>query len=143
LKSPRAWQPWPEAGDIVECRFPHEVGVPGPKERPALVLQVEENDDDPSCCVVVVAYATSQKIDQVYAGEFVLPGSAINGLPKTTKFDLVNRHALLFNDVWFAPAAKTRPHHPKRGRLDLNDLTLKRKLQATINEAARLRPRSL
>jgi mRNA-degrading endonuclease toxin of MazEF toxin-antitoxin module len=88
------WAPWPAPGDIVDCLFPEEVGTPGPKERPALVLQVEQATDDARGCVVVVAYATSQKTTRVYAGEFVIAASTITGLTKDTKFDLVNRHAL-------------------------------------------------
>jgi mRNA-degrading endonuclease toxin of MazEF toxin-antitoxin module len=123
----------------VDCRFPHSVGVPGPKERPALVLQVEESADDAHNCVVVVAYATSQRTQRVYAGEFVVPASAISGLSKDTKFDLLRVHALPFDAEWFAPAARTHPPHPRRGRLDLNDLVLKRKLHAAAGEAQRLR----
>lgn len=133
------WRPWPRAGDIVDCRFPHNVGVPGPKERPALVLQVEESSQDPQGCVVVVAYATSQRTQRVYAGEFVMPASTISGLSKDTKFDLLRVHALPFDDVWFAPAASSNPPHPRRGKLDLNNYALKRKLQAAAAEAEQLR----
>jgi hypothetical protein len=115
------------------------VGVPGPKERPALVLQVEVSAEAAEGCVVVVAYATSQNTQRVYAGEFVVPASAISGLTKDTKFDLVNRHALPFNRDWFAPAPKTQPPHPTRGKLDLADYALKRKLHAAILEAENLR----
>jgi hypothetical protein len=123
----------------VECRFPHAAGVPGPKERPALVLQVEESAEDAQCCVMVVAYATSQGTQQVYGGEFVVPASVVSGLTKDTKFDLVNRHALAFNDAWFAPASKTTPPHPGRGKLDLTSYVLKRKLHAAVREAEKLR----
>jgi hypothetical protein len=62
----------------VECRFPHAVGVPGPKELP-------------------------------------------------------------FNDAWFAPASKTNPPQPRRGKLDLTNCVLKRKLHAAVREAENLR----
>jgi hypothetical protein len=91
------------------------------------------------CCVVVVAYATSQGTQQVYGGEFVVPASVVSGLTKDTKFDLVNRHALPFNDAWFAPASKTNPPHPTRGKLDLTNDVLKRKLHAAVKEAENLR----
>ena len=78
------WLPRPRAGDIVDCRFPEQVGTPGPKERPALVLQVEEAVDDAQGRVVIVAYATSQKVDRVYPGEFVITPSAGTGLTKAT-----------------------------------------------------------
>jgi hypothetical protein len=48
-------------------------------------------------------------------------------------------HALPFDALWFAPAARTQPPHARRGRLDLNDLVLKRKLHAAAGEAQRLR----
>jgi hypothetical protein len=88
---------------------------------------------------VVVAYATSQGTQQVYGGEFVVPASVVSGLTKDTKFDLVNRHALPFNDAWFAPASKTNPPHPTRGKLDLTNDVLKRKLHAAVKEAENLR----
>ena len=139
MTAPPCWKPRPNAGDIVDCRFPEVVGVPGPKERPALVLLVEESAEEAECCVVVVAYATSQNTQRVYAGEFVVPASVISGLTKDTKFDLVNRHALPFNDVWFKPASKTKPPHPTRGKLNLADYVVKRKLHAAILEAEKLR----
>lgn len=134
-----AWQPWPKAGDIVNCRFPEEVGQPGPKERPALVLQVEESTEDSPGCVVVVAYATTQKTSKVYQGEFVIEKSAISGLTADTKFDLINRHALPFDSRWFGPAPGTTPPYPRRGRLDLQDLAVKKKLHSAILASEALR----
>lgn len=96
------------------------------------MLQVEEAADDPKGCVIVVAYATSQKTSRVYAGEFVIVASTVTGLTKDTKFDLVHRHALPFNADWFAAAPKS--NHPKRGRLDLQDIVTKKKLQSAILE---------
>lgn len=131
------WTPRPKSGDIVQCRFPERVGVPGPKERPALVLQVEEAVDEPKGSVVVVAYATSRRTNMLFPGEFVVEPSAKTGLVKPTKFDLVNRHALPFDDEWFAPAPGKSPHHPRRGRLDLTNEALRRRLQTAIQEAKR------
>ena len=135
------WKPRPKLGDIVECSFPQEMGVPGPKNRPALVLQVEEATDDPAGSVVVVAYATSQNTTAVYPGEFVIEASAKTGLTKATKFDLVNHHRLSFDDAWFAPVPGKTPRYPRRGRLDLQDAIVKRKLQSAIMEA-RNQPKS-
>ena len=132
------WTPRPKVGDIVQCCFPQQVGVPGPKDRPALVLQVEEAVDDPNGSVVVVAYATSQHTTVVYPGEFVIEASAKAGLSKATKFDLVNHHRLPFDLDWFAPAPGRTPKHPRRGRLDLQDHAVKRKLHAAIKEARSL-----
>jgi mRNA-degrading endonuclease toxin of MazEF toxin-antitoxin module len=128
------WLPRPKAGDIVQCRFPEEVGSPGPKERPALVLEVEEALDDAEGSVVTVAYATSQGTTDVYPGEFVIAASAGSGVSVATKFDLVNQHRLPFDNVWFGPAPGKKPAYPRRGRLDLNDMAVKRKLQAAISE---------
>ena len=111
--------------------------MPGPKNRPALVLQVEEATDDPAGSVVVVAYATSQNTAAVYPGEFVIEASAKTGLTKACKFDLVNHHRLPFDDAWFAAAPGKTPRHPRRGRLDLQDAAVKRKLQLAIFEAKR------
>lgn len=129
------WKPRPKSGDIVECCFPQHVGVPGPKNRPALVLQVEEAPNDPAGSVVVVAYATSQHTASIYPGEFVIEASAKTGLTKATKFDLVNHHRLPFDEMWFAPAPGKTPRYPRRGRLDLQDAVVKRKLQSAIMEA--------
>lgn len=134
------WTPRPKLGDIVECSFPQQVGVPGPKNRPALVLQVEEAADDPAGSVVVVAYATSRNTASVYPGEFVIEASTKTGLTLPTKFDLVNHHRLPFDDTWFSPAPSKTPRYPRRGRLDLQDAVVKRKLQSAILEA-RSQPR--
>lgn len=132
------WTP-ADLGDIVHCRFPEQVGIPGPKERPALVLQIEEDPACPKAVIVVVAYATSRKTDVLHAGEFVITASANSGLTRDTKFDLANHRRLPFNDIWFGPAPGRTPAHPRRGRLDLSDSSVKRKLQAALVEAKRHR----
>jgi len=103
------------------------------------VLQVEEAADDPKGFVVVVAYATSQRISRVYPGEFVLQADKQNGLTADTKFDLLNHRRLPFDDAWFGAAAGSDPPHPKRGRLDLTNTVVKRKLQSALLEAKELR----
>jgi hypothetical protein len=130
--------------DIVDCRFPQgkfPLGfeVPGPKERPVLVLSVEESSTDSDGCVVVVAYATSQNTTRVYPGEFVIPANPVTGLTKDTKFDLLNRHRLPFDSKWFGPAPGTNPGHPKRGRLDITQLETKKRLIAAISAAEKMR----
>ena len=100
------------------------------------MLQVEESTDDSNACVVVVAYATSQKTAKVYPGEFVIEASALSGLTSSTKFDLLNSHALPFDDNWFGAATGTNPAHPRRGRLKLEDMAVKRKLQSAFSEMA-------
>lgn len=142
--SATAWKPWPELADIVDCRFPEGkfpegFEKPGPKERPVLVLSIEKSTTDPDGCVVVVAYATSQNTNKVYPGEFVISANSVTGLVKDTKFDLVNRHRLPFDSQWFGPALGSNPGHPKRGRLDITQLEIKKKLVAAISAAQYLR----
>jgi mRNA-degrading endonuclease toxin of MazEF toxin-antitoxin module len=136
--TPRPWAPRPKAGDIVECRFPEsEVGTPGPKDRPALVVQVEEDPEDDSASIVRVAYGTSQDVEQRYPGEITLRATDPKaGLDRDTKFDLGNTVRLSFDTEWFAPSPNGRfGEHPKRGILNLKDQKLKRALQAAILEA--------
>ncbi len=97
----------PDAGDIVWCRFPHEGFVkPGPKPRPALVIDVGSLRGEPA---VEVLYGTSRKINAVYPGEFAITpadGSAytLSGLSYPTKFNTPRSVFLPYNDMWFAPA---------------------------------------
>ena len=134
----RPWAPRPKAGDIVQCRFPEsEVGVPGPKDRPALVVEVEEDPKGESASIVRVAYGTSQDVEQRYAGELTIRATDPKaGLDRATKFDLGNTVRLSFDAEWFAPSPNRRfGEHPKRGMLNLKDQKLKRTLQAAIFEA--------
>ncbi len=136
--SARPWAPRPKAGDIVQCRFPEaRVGSPGPKDRPALVIEVEEDPEDLTASIVRVAYGTSQNIERRYPGEFTLRATdPTAGLERDTKFDLGNTVRLPFDTEWFAPSPNRRfGDHPKRGILDLRDEKHKRALQAAILEA--------
>ncbi|MBX9903622.1 MAG: type II toxin-antitoxin system PemK/MazF family toxin [Burkholderiales bacterium] len=115
------WFAAPRAGDIVWCRFPQRgLPGPGPKPRPALVLRVGEHAGYP---VVEVCYATSQKTDQLYAGEFAITpiddaAFTAAGLSYPTKFNLGDTFEIDFNDQWFA-VAPGAPHGqtPKLGLL--------------------------
>lgn len=134
----RPWAPRPKAGDIVQCRFPEsKAGMPGPKDRPALVIEVEEDPDGESASIVRVAYGTSQDVDQRYPGELTIRAADPKaGLDRDTKFDLGNAVRLPFDSEWFAPSPNQRfGDHPKRGVLNLKDDKLKRVLQAAILEA--------
>ena len=84
------WKP-PVVGDILWCHFPQlPKPHPGPKPRPALVVQVTVKDDG---CVVVVAYGTLQRLDRLLSGEFAIrkaqnPAAfALAGLSFDTKFN--------------------------------------------------------
>ena len=113
------WFAAPRAGDIAWCRFPQRgLPGPGPKPRPALVLRVGEHAGRP---VVEVCYGTSQKTDQLYAGEFAITPTddaafTAAGLSYPTKFNLGETFELDFNDLWFA-VAPGAPHGqtPKLG----------------------------
>lgn len=129
----------PKAGDIVQCRFPQDsVRQPGPKERPALVIDVEEYElrDGSAEVFVTVAYGTSENVDDRHPGELTIESSDPHaGLGLDTKFDIGNRVKLPFNDEWFAPSPNRRfGDHPKRGRLNTDDPNLKRRLSSAITE---------
>ena len=111
--------------------------TPGPKDGPALVVEVEEDPADESASIVRVAYGTSQDIEQRYPGEFTIRASDTKaGLDRDTKFDLGNTVRLSFDTEWFAPSPNRRfGEHPKRGMLNLKDQKLKRALQTAILEA--------
>lgn len=122
----------PESGDIVWCRFPlRPRDVPGPKPRPALVFSVTEREDG---IAVTVVYGTSQKIDRLAAGEFVIRKAdhkaayEMAGLSYDTKFDLRNRVELPWSDSFFAvPPNPAHGQTPKLGSLHIG---MKRALEA-------------
>ena len=100
------WPP-PQPGDIVWCRFPHDLATrPGPKARPALVLAV---GDIKGTTAVEVAFGTSQKTSRLFAAEFLIgldDGDAFRtaGLSYPTKFDLGKSLELPYSAEWFAIA---------------------------------------
>jgi hypothetical protein len=110
------WWPAPDAGDIVWCHFPQDKRLqPGPKPRPALVVKVF--DDHAPRYYVQVAYGTSQKTQQLYAGEFLLAATEVaayrlSGLSYPTKFSFRDVVELPFNEEWFKP-----PPHAPYGRI--------------------------
>ena len=115
------WAP-PEPGDIVWCRFPERPrDKPGPKPRPALVLNVTTREDG---IEVTVAYGTSQGLSSMVAGEFAIrqqqdsAAYALAGLSFDTKFNLAKTLPLPWNDTFFslAPAANYG-QTPKLGML--------------------------
>lgn len=118
------YAPLPAIGDIVWCHFPQEMGIPGPKPRPALVRAVSCKRN-----LVQVAYGTSKKTGNLYPGEFVLDpndkGFADSGLEVRTKFDVGNLVTLPFDSKWFAPSPllKTGIPIPKMGTLHISYLT--------------------
>ena len=117
----RTW-PAPAVGDIVWCRFPELPDLqPGPKPRPALVIGVETRSDGVN---VRVAYGTSQRVDQLLAGEFSITRNfhpqafLLAGLAEDTKFNLGEVVELPWQDRYFG--VPPRPKHgqtPKLGPL--------------------------
>ena len=108
--------PAPEPGDIVWCRFPERPrDKPGPKPRPALVLEVTQRTDG---IEVKVAYGTSQKLERLQAGEFAIrkldtaAAYALAGLSFDTKFDLAKTLSLPWDDAFFAV-----PPDPRYGQI--------------------------
>lgn len=139
----------PKAGDIVQCRFPQgKVREPGPKERPALVIEVEEYELPGGSIEVfaTVAYGTSEDVDNCHPGELKIEsGNPHAGLSLDTKFDIGNRVKLPFDDEWFAPSPSKRfGDHPKRGILNIADDSLKRRLSSAVTELKRAaRPKAI
>jgi len=131
----------PKPGDIVWCRFPQEKSLqPAPKARPALVLRVGEIDRHPA---VAIAYGTSQKLKQLFPGEFAISpadGAAYtaSGLSYPTKFNLARSVELPFNDRWFAvPPGAPFGQQPKLGVLHP---ALMKRAQAAFAAAPMARP---
>jgi hypothetical protein len=110
--------PAPSAGDIVWCFYP----TPKPKFRPVLILAVF--DDNAPDFEVRVTYGTSQKTDQLFAGEFVIQKSASKdafeaaGLSYDTKFNLKRTVLLTYDNEFFKPPPSSKlGHTPKLGIL--------------------------
>lgn len=123
----------------MQCRFPQDkIRQPGPKERPALVIDVEEYElpNGSTEVFVTVAYGTSEDVDNCHPGELNIKCSDTHaGLNPDTKFDNGNRVKLPFDDERFTPAVSRRfGAHPKRGKFNLNDNKLKRRLSSAIAE---------
>jgi hypothetical protein len=113
--------PLPDAGDIIWCRFPYRgFSVPGPKARPALVVDLGRLRDEPA---VEVIFGTSRKVDHLYPGEFLIAPDdgtafAASGLSFSTKFDFTRSVYLPYHDQWFAvPPGAPCGQIPKLGVL--------------------------
>jgi len=94
--------------------------VPGPKPRPALVVDIGRLRDEPA---VEAIYGTSRKLDRLYPGEFSIAQEdgdafAASGLSHPTKFDTARSVFLPYNDEWFSvPAGAPYGQTPKLGVL--------------------------
>jgi hypothetical protein len=114
--------PVPAPGDIVWCRFPDlPKQSPGPKPRPALVVEVIEREDGNEIGVV---YGTSQRVGKLSAGEFAITrvGNAAAykaaGLSHDTKFDFKQTARLPWSEAFFAvPPGAPNGQKPLLGTL--------------------------
>jgi len=94
--------------------------VPGPKPRPALVVDIGRLRGEPA---VEVIYGTSRKLERLYRGEFSITeedGDAFtaSGLSYSTKFDTARSVFLPYDDEWFAvPAGAPYGQTPTLGVL--------------------------
>lgn len=118
------WWKQPIAGDFVWCFFPHDARLePGPKPRPGLILKVKRVLGDEPRFAVEIAYGTSQKVDSLFSGEFLIDkadGEAFQlaGLSFPTKFNLKKTAELPYNDQWFSiPPQPRHGQNPKLGTL--------------------------
>ena len=115
------------------------MGRPGPKPRPALVVDVGSMGSAPA---VEVVYGTSHKLDRLFAGGFAITpadGAAFreSGLEFPTKFDTTRSVFLPYNDNWFG----VPPHapHGQTPRLGVLHPSLMHRAQAAFNAARRRR----
>ena len=105
----------PSAGEILWCAFPENKALhPGPKHRPALAITVD--DADAPLYRILVAYGTSQRVGELFSGEFAITRAEatayqLAGLSYPTKFNLRERVLLPFTNDWFA-APPAAPHGP-------------------------------
>lgn len=134
------WWKQPVAGDLVWCFFPQDEQLePGPKPRPGLLLKVRRVLGEDQQFAVEVAYGTSQKVEILYSGEFLISRAdadafQLSGLSYPTKFDLSKIAELPYNDQWFA--IPPRPRHGQIPKLGTLHPSLMPRLRAA-REAAR------
>ncbi|CAN1530891.1 mRNA interferase PemK-like [Methylophilaceae bacterium] len=114
----------PTNGDIVWCLFPESLGKPGPKPRPALIIEIAA--DSKNKPVVTVVYGTSKKLDRLYPSAFKIEKAdgasfSLSGLAADTKFDFNHRVKLPYCTTWFGSApGQPYVNQPKLGVLAPN-----------------------
>ena len=100
--------PQPNAGDVALCRFPQSLikPTPGPKARPAILLQVFAPLSDEPCYRVKVCYGT-KNLSRIYPHDCeilwgVHPAEYTSaGLSYDTKFDMKQVILLPYTSKWF------------------------------------------
>jgi hypothetical protein len=135
----KRWWKQPVAGDLVWCFFPQEEELePGPKPRPGLLMTVRRVVGTEDQFAVQVAYGTSQKVDSLYSGEFVIDrrdkvAFKLSGLSFPTKFNLKNIVELPYNESWFS--IPPQPRHGQNPKLGTLHPSLMRRLRAARDAA--------
>jgi hypothetical protein len=112
----------PTPGDIVWCCFPFLPDLqPGPKPRPALVIQIDTRYDGH---VVTVVYGTSQNVSRLRSGQMAITqhqhsaAYALAGLSYDTKFDFKRLMLLPWSERYFkVPPRSPYGQSPKLGTL--------------------------
>lgn len=114
----------PTNGDIVWCLFPESLGKPGPRPRPALIIEI--GGDSKHKLAVTVVYGTSKKLNRLYPSEFKIEKAdgasfSLSGLAADTKFDFNHRVKLPYCSTWFGSApGQPYVNQPKLGVLAPN-----------------------
>jgi len=104
---------------MVWCLFPESLGKPGPKPRPALIIEI--GADSKHKPVVSVVYGTSKKLDRLYLSEFKIEKAdgasfSLSGLAADTKFNFNHRVKLPYCSTWFGAApGQLLVNQPKLG----------------------------
>ncbi len=113
------------AGAIVRARFPESESVmqPGPKARPALVLDGRVHHGQRQ---LLVAYGTSQHTHRTGFGCFVVKAGQAKSLTKDTLFDL-NKIAWLPATSEYFPTTKSEPL-PRSSMKDFREEAINAKL---------------
>jgi len=95
----------PAPYDIVWCRFPEhdDLGNPGPKPRPGIVMNVAVDDDERTGEVQVIYGTTTLKMQTRRHDFFVCKLSEMEmcGLDKATRFDLDTFAWIPWDSEWF------------------------------------------
>lgn len=116
------WLKPPAVGDVLWCQFPELPQLqPGPKPRPALVVQVTTQA---AGLQVTVVYGTSQQLQRLASGEFAIRAAqnpvayALAGLSFDTKFNFKQMLDLPWTGAYFkVPPRAPHGQTPKLGTL--------------------------
>jgi len=119
-------------------------GKPRSKPRPAFVVSMVKAEDGTDG--VTVAYATSQKTDSLFTGEFLISPSdgesfRLAGLSYPTKFDLARTHTLPYTDEWFR--VPPNPRYGETPKIGVVSGRLANRIRAAWTHLQSSRPKRL